>query len=54
MQIIRTDQNLDTWRPRVHGTQLKALLNCRLPELPEEYTNVEKTVIQLKHALRVC
>eukprot|EP00197_Chlamydomonas_leiostraca_P002376 CAMPEP_0202859646 /NCGR_PEP_ID=MMETSP1391-20130828/1669_1 /ASSEMBLY_ACC=CAM_ASM_000867 /TAXON_ID=1034604 /ORGANISM="Chlamydomonas leiostraca, Strain SAG 11-49" /LENGTH=524 /DNA_ID=CAMNT_0049538697 /DNA_START=123 /DNA_END=1697 /DNA_ORIENTATION=- len=51
-KIIRTDQNLDTWRPRVHGTQLKALLNCRLPELPEEYANVEKTVAQLKFALR--
>lgn len=53
LQIIRTDQNLDTWRPRVHGTQLKALLNCRLPEHPEEFAKVESVVSSIKFALRV-
>jgi hypothetical protein len=30
-KLVRADQSLETWRPRVHGTQLKALLNSRLP-----------------------
>lgn len=52
-QVVRTDQNLDTWRPRVHGTQLKALLNCRLPEAPEEFAAVEKAMQTMKFILRV-
>lgn len=51
-KIVRLDQHLDTWRPRVHGTQLKALLNCRLPEQPEEYVAAEKAVASIKWALR--
>ncbi len=52
-QIVRLDQHLDTWRPRVHGTQLKALLNCRLPEQPEEFAAAEQAVASVKWALRV-
>ena len=52
-QIVRADQSLDTWRPRVHGTQLKALLNCRLPEQPEEYAAVESEISSIRSALRV-
>ncbi|KAF5840007.1 hypothetical protein DUNSADRAFT_18044 [Dunaliella salina] len=51
-KIIRADQNLDTWRPRVHGTQLKALTNCRLPELPEEYAAVEREISSIQSVLR--
>ena len=53
-KIIRNDQNLETWRPRVHGTQLKALLNCRLPE-PEqdqEFQQVAAVVASLQHAFK--
>ncbi len=52
-QIIKTDQQLDTWRPRVHGTQLKALQNCRLPEQPEEFAAAEQAIASVKFALRV-
>jgi hypothetical protein len=52
-QIVRVDQRLDTWRPRVHGTQLKALLNTRLPEHEEEFEAVEQAVSAVCYALRV-
>eukprot|EP00199_Chlamydomonas_sp_CCMP681_P000744 CAMPEP_0119104806 /NCGR_PEP_ID=MMETSP1180-20130426/2926_1 /TAXON_ID=3052 ORGANISM="Chlamydomonas cf sp, Strain CCMP681" /NCGR_SAMPLE_ID=MMETSP1180 /ASSEMBLY_ACC=CAM_ASM_000741 /LENGTH=502 /DNA_ID=CAMNT_0007089655 /DNA_START=10 /DNA_END=1518 /DNA_ORIENTATION=- len=51
-KIVRLDQHLDTWRPRVHGTQLKALLNTRLPEHQEEYAAVEQAVSAVCFALR--
>jgi len=37
----------------VHGIQLKALMNCRLPELPEEYANVEREITAIQNVLRV-
>jgi hypothetical protein len=37
----------------VHGTQLKALLNCRLPEHDHEYAAAEKSIHSIKWALRV-
>lgn len=51
-KIARTDQNLETWRPRVHGVQLKALLNVRLPESDEEFQTVETSLGNLTYALK--
>lgn len=51
-KVVRTDQNLETWRPRVQGTQLKALLNARLPETEEEFDAVEAAVAGMQHVLR--
>lgn len=51
-KIVRTDQNLETWRPRVHGVQLKALLNVRLPESEEEFQAVETALANLSYAIK--
>lgn len=37
----------------MHGTQLKALQNCRLPEHEEEFEAVEEELRAMRGALRV-
>ena len=39
---MRADQGLETWRPRVHGSQLKAIAGARLPETPVELQRVRE------------
>lgn len=51
-KLVRTDLAIETWRPRVHGVQLKALSNVRLPETDEEFEYVETAVAQLDRFLR--
>lgn len=46
-KAIRADRTLETWRPRVHGSQLKALAAARLPEAPEEFEAVKDGVTAL-------
>lgn len=42
-KLIRAmyNPNLDTWRPRVNGVQLKALQGARLPETEQEWHSVK-------------
>ncbi|KAK9822561.1 hypothetical protein WJX74_004715 [Apatococcus lobatus] len=44
--------NLDTWRPRVNGAQLKALQGARLPETEEEWQHVKATLDSLQAWLK--
>jgi hypothetical protein len=51
-RIIKAENSLDTWRPRIQGQQLRALQNVRLPETADEYERVRKAVAALQRYLR--
>ena len=44
---MRSAHNVDTWRPRVYGVQLKMLQNCRLPLSAGEWAQVGEAVSSL-------
>ena len=46
-RLVRTDLNVETWRPRVQGLQYKALVGARLPETEGEMAHLGAVV----HAL---
>jgi hypothetical protein len=50
-RLVRAELGLDTWRPRVQGTQLKALVGVRLPETEDELHAVEAVVRSLEDCL---
>lgn len=43
---------VETWRPRVQGTQLKALAGARLPETEAEFENISGVVQSLQDCLK--
>ena len=51
-KLVRADMAIDTWRPRVQGAQLKALVGARLPETNEELAQVEATIRSLQDCLK--
>lgn len=51
-KLVRADMNLETWRPRVQGAQLKALNGARLPETTEELAQVEAVVYNIHDCIR--
>jgi hypothetical protein len=51
-KLVRSDMAIDTWRPRVQGAQLKALVGARLPETNEELAQVEATIRSLQDCLK--
>lgn len=44
--------NLDTWRPRVNGVQLKVLAGARLPESEEEWAALRAALTGVRQHLR--
>jgi hypothetical protein len=51
-KLVRSDMGLDTWRPRVQGSQLKALLGARLPEQQQEFSAIEEVAKSLQDCLK--
>eukprot|EP00879_Flechtneria_rotunda_P021287 GHRR01022430.1.p1 GENE.GHRR01022430.1~~GHRR01022430.1.p1 ORF type:complete len:213 (+),score=54.22 GHRR01022430.1:414-1052(+) len=51
-KLVRTDLQLETWRPRVQGAQLKALAGARLPETEYEMQNIARVVQSLQDCLK--
>lgn len=51
-KVVRNDMNIDTWRPRVQGQQLKALVGARLPESEEEMQHLEAVLHSLQDSLK--
>jgi hypothetical protein len=51
-RILRAENSLETWRPRIQGQQLRALQNVKLPETAEEFERVRKTVAGLQRCMR--
>lgn len=44
---------VETWRPRVQGTQLKALAGARLPETEAEFENILRVAQSLQDCLKL-
>eukprot|EP00775_Hariotina_reticulata_P010958 gene10958-11112_t len=51
-KLVRSELGVDTWRPRVQGSQLKALLGARLPEQQQEFTAIQEVVQSLQDCLK--
>lgn len=53
-RTVRTQwtPQLDTWRPRVNGVQLKVLAGARLPESEEEWAAVRSALLSVRQHLR--
>jgi len=50
-RLVRAELGVDTWRPRVQGTQLKALQGARLPELEQEFQEMQRMVTSLQECI---
>eukprot|EP00878_Enallax_costatus_P012103 GHUV01012636.1.p2 GENE.GHUV01012636.1~~GHUV01012636.1.p2 ORF type:complete len:322 (+),score=99.10 GHUV01012636.1:553-1518(+) len=51
-RVVRADLEVETWRPRVQGTQLKALAGARLPETEAEFDNISRVLQSLQDCLK--
>lgn len=51
-RLVRAELGVDTWRPRVQGTQLKALQGARLPEYETEFQEIQRVVSSLQDCIR--
>lgn len=51
-RLVRAELGVDTWRPRVQGAQLKALQGARLPELEQEFQDMQRVVTGLQECIR--
>jgi hypothetical protein len=51
-KVVRNDMGMETWRPRVNGTQLKALANAHLPETEEQLAALKAAVVELQPYMR--
>jgi hypothetical protein len=50
-RLVRAELGVDTWRPRVQGAQLKALLGARLPEYEQEFQEIQRVVDSLQDCI---
>lgn len=50
--MLPCTSQVETWRPRVQGTQLKALAGARLPETEPEFQSILRVVTSLQDCLK--